>query len=300
MNKDQCKELSAIIDQFSPSDGIHATAIPGIHCIKFSEVGARLPNVYNASLCVIAQGKKRVMLEDEIYQYHPSEHLVVSVDLPVLGEVTVASPEAPYLCLQIDIEQQQLAELATQARLTFDDRTFVTRGMFVGQTDSSLADSVLRLARLLEKPEDIPLLAPMICREIHYRLLTGPHGSSVAQLALNGSHMNRISRAIVAIRQNYDKPLSVQDVANQVGMSVSSFHAHFKTVTAMSPLQYQKRLRLIEARNLMVSGNLDAAGTAYRVGYESASQFSREYTRMFGNPPKRDIDMLRSQNAVAM
>ncbi len=163
--------------------------------------------------------------------------------------------------------------------------------------DSALSDCVLRLARLLETPQDIALLAPMIKREIHYRLLNGEHGAMIAQLAQSGSHMQRIAAAIRQLKSNFDKPIRVEALADQIGMSVSSFHAHFKAVTAMSPLQYQKRLRLMEARQIMLAEKQDAASTAYRVGYESPSQFSREYARLFGNPPGRDIQRMVSAQA---
>lgn len=269
-----------------------------MNCIKLSELNARLPSVYNPSLCVIVQGQKRVLLEDEIYDYQPSEYLVVSVDLPVIGEVTRSSKDKPYLCLQIELDQHQLAELLVQTSIPVDERASTERGIFVGNMDTTLNDCVLRLARLLEVPQDIPLLAPMTKREVYYRLLNGPYGGVIAQLARTGSHMQRIFVAIQHLKTNYDKTVRVEELANQIGMSVSSFHAHFKTVTAMSPLQYQKRLRLLAARQIMLVEMQDAASTAHRVGYESPSQFSREYARMFGNPPGRDINRLMSAQAV--
>lgn len=165
--------------------------------------------------------------------------------------------------------------------------------------DESLGDGVLRLARLLEATQDIALLAPMIKREIHYRLLNGQYSDVIAQMAQTGSHMQRISEAIQILKANYDQPIKIEDLATQVGMSISSFHSHFKAVTAMSPLQYQKRFRLLEARKTMMTEMQDAASTAYRVGYESPSQFSREYLRMFGHPPKRDMSMLLQQQSIA-
>lgn len=294
MSKNERKELSAIVDRFSNGDGIHTTAIPGVSCIKLSELNARLPSVYHPSLCVILQGKKRVLLEDEIYEYQPSEYLVVSVDLPVISEVTQGSKDKPYLCLQIELDQHELTDLLVQANTPVDESISTERGIFVGNMDTLLSDCVLRLAQLLDAPQDIPLLSPMIKREIYYRLLNGQYGAVIAQLARAGSHMQRITVAIQQLRLNYDKPMKVETLANQIGMSVSSFHAHFKTVTAMSPLQYQKRLRLMEARQIMLVEMQDAASTAYRVGYESPSQFSREYARMFGNPPGRDISRLMS------
>jgi len=299
MNENQREELARLIDKFSLGNGIHSTALAGLNCIKLSEINDRLPSVYTPSLCVIVQGKKRALLNDEIYQYQPSEYLVGSVDLPVIGQVIEASQAKPYLCLQIELDLHQLAELIVQAGFPVKNKMTSQRGLFVGNMDLSLADGVLRLARLLEAPEDIPLLAPMIKREIYYRLLNGQYGDAIAQMTQTGSHMQRISAAIQILKADYNKPIKIEDLANQVGMSVSSFHTHFKAVTAMSPLQYQKRLRLMEARKIMLAETQDAATTAYRVGYESPSQFSREYMRMFGNPPGRDMKILLNERAIA-
>lgn len=291
------EELAAIIARFSSEDGIHTTAIPGLNCIRLSKPNARLPSVYNPSLCVIVQGRKRVWLEDEIYDYQPSEFLMVSVDLPVIGEVTQCSDDKPYLGLQIELDQHQLVDLLVQFGPGEEDgdAARTERGIFVGNMDSTLNDCVLRLTRLLDGPQDIPLLAPMIKREIYYRLLNGPFGKAITQLARAGSHMQRIAVAIGHLKSNFDKSVKVEELARQIGMSVSSFHAHFKTVTAMSPLQYQKRFRLLEARQIMLVEMQDAAATAYRVGYESPSHFSRDYARMFGNPPGRDINRLLAE-----
>jgi AraC-like DNA-binding protein len=299
MNETQRTELASLINKFSSGNGIHSTVITGVNCIKLNEIHDRLPSVYTPSLCVIVQGKKRVLLEDEIYQYQPSEYLVASVDLPVIGQVIEASKDKPYLCLQIELDLHQLTELMAQTRLPFKNKIPSQRGIFVGDVDESLGDGVLRLARLLEAPQDIALLAPMIKREIHYRLLNGQYGDVIAQMAQTGSHMQRISEAIQILKANYDQTIKIEDLATQVGMSISSFHSHFKAVTAMSPLQYQKRFRLLEARKIMMTETQDAASTAYRVGYESPSQFSREYVRMFGHPPKRDMSMLLQQQSIA-
>lgn len=300
MDKFEIEALAAIVERFSRSgEGIQATAIPGVHCIRFSEPSARLPSVYAPCVCVIVQGRKRVFLEKETYEYRPSEYLAVSVDLPVIGEVTEGSRQKPYLCLQIELDQFQLAELLIQARLPVAEQKATQRGIFVGDVDGALGDCALRLARLLDSPQDIPLLAPMIKRELYYRLLTGAHAASIAQLARAGSAMQRIAMAIRELKSNFDKPVRIEDLAARTGMSVSSFHAHFKAVTAMSPLQYQKRLRLMEARQIMLMEQRDAASTAYRVGYESPSQFSREYARVFGNPPGRDIQQLTAVRSGA-
>lgn len=292
MEINQQQELIGIIDKFSNGDGIHATDIAGVKCLRLSEEGVRLPDVYSPSLCIIVQGQKRVMLLDQTFEYQPPQYLAVSVELPVIGVVTQGSPELPYLCLQIELDPHVLAELLIPSGFTAGRRMSPRRGIFVARTDAALGDGVLRLARLLNTPRDIPLLAPLIKREIFYRILSGGHGEAVAQMVSSGSHMQRIAAAIQQIKLSYDKPVKVESLARQVGMSVSSFHAHFKTVTAMSPLQYQKRLRLLEARQIMLVEQQDAASTSYRVGYQSPAQFSREYSRTFGNPPGRDIDRM--------
>lgn len=296
MDKIQINELSEIINRFSNIDGIHETNIPGMTAIRLSGINMQLPTVYTPSLCIIVQGRKQVLLEDERYQYQPSQYLAASVDLPVIGQVTQASAAKPYLCLQINLDARLISELMLQ---TQPASTETSRGIFIGKVSDDLGDAVLRYARLMEKPQDAPLLSPLIIREIHYRMLTGEHGAAIAQLVIKGSNMQRINSAIYKIKSDYNKPMTVEDMAEIAGMSLSSFHFHFKEVTAMSPLQFQKRLRLTEARKMMLADSLDAASTAYRVGYESASQFSREYSRMFGKPPMRDIESLRLTGAIA-
>lgn len=290
---DRLNELAALIGKYSDGDGIHATAVKGLRCIRLSAPNMKLPAVYEPSICVIAQGSKQVLLDEEIYRYAPPEFLAVSVDLPLLGQVVEASAERPYLCLQIEIDPRQIGELIAQSSETHWTREDTSRGLFVGRLDGAAQDAVLRLTRLLDTPKDIPLLAPMVLREIHYRLLSGEYGPSIAQMAIAGSNTHRIAQIIRRMKSNLAAPVRVEELAAMANMSPSSFHQHFKAVTAMSPLQYHKRLRLTEARHILLAENADAASTAYRVGYESASQFSREYARMFGAPPMRDIAGIR-------
>ncbi len=285
-------ELGELITRFSSGDGVTQTAIQGLHCIRLSAPHLKLPGVYQPSICVIVQGAKQVLLDEEIYRYAPPQFLAVSVDLPLLGQVTEASAEKPYLCLQIEIDARQIADLIAQwGDASWSDRGS-SRGLFVGEVDAGLQDAVLRLARLLETPRDIPVLAPLALRELHYRILSGPYGPAMAQMALAGSSTHKIGQAIRRIKTQLAEPIRVEDLASMVHMSPSSFHQHFKTVTAMSPVQYQKRLRLTEARHILLTGKADATSTAYRVGYQSVSQFSREYSRMFGAPPMKDVERL--------
>lgn len=300
MNELEKQELASLIDRFSECEGPNQMPIPGVFSYKATTTGRITPNVYDPSLCIVAQGRKQAMLGEELYHYRPADYLMVSVNLPMIGRITEASEEKPYLCMKIRLDLQQISELLVHMdsrRKRFDP---TSRGIFVGRLKGAASESILRLARLMDTPEDIPALAPVMIREVYYRLLCSEHGHTIVQRVLKGTNMHRIASVIQKLKTELEQPISVKDLADQAGMSVSTFHVHFKSVTAMSPLQFQKRLRLIEARQLMLSDNLDAAHTAYRVGYESPSQFNREYARMFGNPPGRDISHLRQQGQADM
>jgi AraC-like DNA-binding protein len=288
------RELARLVDKFSKGEGMHASAVGGVHCIKLSETHVQLPTVYQPSICVIVQGAKQVLLEEEIYRYAPPQFLAVSVDLPLVGQVTEATHEAPYLCLAIDIDARQIADLIASSGDAGWSRGETARGLFVGDLDAGMQDSVLRLARLLENPRDIPVLAPLAMREFHYRILNSPYGPAIAQMAIAGSNTHKIGQIIRRIKTKLAEPIRVEELASMANMSASSFHQHFKAVTAMSPVQYQKRLRLTEARHILLAENADAQSAAYRVGYQSVSQFSREYARMFGAPPMRDMEGIRT------
>lgn len=292
------QELAMLTDKYSSGEGVHATAVNGLFCIRLSAPNMKLPSVYQPSICVILQGAKQVLLEEEIYRYAPPQFLAVSVDLPLLGQVTEASPEKPYLCLQIELDPRQIGELIAQSADAVGSRDHTARGLFVGTLEDATQEAVLRIARLLETPRDIPMLAPMMLRELHYRLLRSDHGPAIAQMAIAGSTTHKIGQTLRKIKTHLALPIRVEELAAMANMSPSSFHQHFKAVTAMSPLQYQKRLRLTEARRILLSEGVDAASTAYRVGYQSVSQFSREYARMFGAPPIRDIESLRNPSTL--
>ncbi|BDC52256.1 AraC family transcriptional regulator [Bryobacterales bacterium F-183] len=299
MRETERLELVDLLEESSNrTDGYHATPLPGVHVIRGSQPGLGVPTVLNPSLCVIVQGSKRVAVEQDVYLYTPPQFLVVSVDLPVTGNVLEATKRKPYLCLQIDIDQSQLADLFTQTGMLPSSTPAASeRGIFVGTLDATFTDSILRLARMLRTPRDIPALAPLAIREVHYRLLSHPCGGQIAQIAIQDSSMERIARVLARIKTRFNEEHRVEHLAEMANMSPSSFHAHFKSVTAMSPLQYVKKLRLLEARRLLVAGEADAARAALQVGYESPSQFSREYSRMFGAPPARDAMRLRQASA---
>lgn len=291
------RELATLIDHHAPDEGMHRRAeIPGMWLIRSDQTTHPLHVVHAPAVCIIAQGSKLVSLGGSDYRYDTAKYLVVSVDLPVTGCVTDASKEEPYLCLRVDFDPQLLAalELELPKRPALRARSAAPlRGLFLSEITSSLADVAARLVRLLDTPEDIAILGPLLLKELHYRLLTGEHAEVVRHIARGEGRMAQVTRAICWIKDNFNQPLSVERLAGDVGMSSSTLHEHFKSVTSMSPLQYQKQLRLQEARRLMLTGAKDAARAGHAVGYESSSQFSREYARFFGMSPGRDSTRLR-------
>ncbi len=292
-NNKSYNELAQLINKYSQCDGIHTTKIEGLHCYKMSAPNNRLPVVYKPSIYVVAQGNKQVLLNQEVFQYTQGNYLAVSVDLPLIGEVTKASISKPYLCAQIDIDMQIMTELALKLQAK-DELPYKTeKGIFVGSINERLINCIMRLVQLLDTPKDIPYLSSIIKQEIHYHLLSGPHGSSIIQTYLHGSNMHRIAKIIDIMKSDIAKPISVEALATIINMSTSNFYNQFKKVTGFSPLQYLKRLRLTQARQMMLFNNTDATNTAYLVGYESPSQFSREYARLFGLPPQKEIKEFR-------
>ncbi|WP_317890305.1 AraC family transcriptional regulator [Paenibacillus peoriae] len=287
-------ELARLIERFSSQDGVLTTAIPSLHFVRSSNTTVPIHQVHEPALCIVAQGRKVVMLAEESYHYGTFDYLVVSVDLPISGQVTQASAEAPYLCLRLNFDPHQVLDLIKESAFPTSPMPDSRRGLYVSQTNSLLLDAVVRLVHLLESPQDVPVLAPLVIREILYRILQGNQGESLKQLVMTGSHSNRIAEVIKRIKQDYDKPLRIEELSKLANMSPSSLHRHFKEVTAMSPMQYQKQLRLQESRRLLLSESADAADVGFQVGYESPSQFSREYARLFGLPPISDIKRLRS------
>ncbi|WCM63993.1 AraC family transcriptional regulator [Paenibacillus polymyxa] len=287
-------ELARLIERFSNQDGVLTTAIPSLHFVRSSNTTVPIHQVHEPALCIVAQGRKVVMLAEESYHYGTFDYLVVSVDLPISGQVIQASAEAPYLCLRLNFDPHQVLDLIKESAFPTSPMPDSRRGLYVSQTNSLLLDAVVRLVHLLESPQDVPVLAPLVIREILYRILQGNQGESLKQLVMTGSHSNRIAEVIKRIKQDYDKPLRIEELSKLANMSPSSLHRHFKEVTAMSPMQYQKQLRLQESRRLLLSESADAADVGFQVGYESPSQFSREYARMFGLPPISDIKRMRS------
>ncbi|USI74699.1 AraC family transcriptional regulator [Sphingomonas morindae] len=295
---DRIAELAAIIDRHVSGTGICTTVMPHVSLIRADQPSTPTPAVYEASLCLIAQGSKQVSIGEQHLVYDAAHYLLVSVDLPLVGLVTEASPDKPYLCCKIDLDSKMLADLMATEGGPIARTELPVLGVY--PSDPDLLDAACRLVRLLDRPETIGALAPLIEREILYRLMTGPHGPMLRHVATAGSHLNQISRAIAAIRRRFDAPIRITEIAADAGMSPSSLHAHFKAVTRMTPLEYQKQLRLQEARRLMLVQGATAGAAGFAVGYESPSQFSREYRRLFGASPRQDIERLQMSSASAM
>ncbi|MBW4688010.1 MAG: AraC family transcriptional regulator [Komarekiella atlantica HA4396-MV6] len=292
----ECKQLVTLLQRYTDGkgNGIYQTDINQLEFTRESSVSTALHDVCEPILAIIVQGKKEVLLGEETYSYGAAQYLVVSIDLPLNGFVVEATPDKPYLGFKLNLESLILSDIIAQTNLNTPKKENSVRGLFVSDASLQLLDCAIRLTQLLDTPQDIPILAPLIIREIYYRLLIGEQGEAVRQIATSGSNMQRIAKAIKLIKANFTKPMRVEELARQASMSASSFHQHFKSVTSMSPLQYQKQLRLLAARRLLLAENFDAANAAYQVGYESPSQFSREYSRMFGAPPIKDIQRLRT------
>ena len=276
------------------------TAIPGLSLFQRNEPTQPESRMYEPRICLIAQGAKRVLLGDDTYVYGERHFLITSVNLPTVVQITKASREKPCLGLILKLDQREISQLMVDSNLPLSRPQQSSRGMATGEVTLPLLTAFQRLVDLLAEPKDIPILAPIIQREIFYRLLVGDQGARLRQIATAGSQSQQIARAIDWLKDNFTRPLRIDDLATEVNMSTSTFHHHFRTLTAMSPLQYQKWLRLNEARRLMLIENQDAATVAFQVGYESPSQFSREYGRLFGAPPLRDITSLRQMTANEM
>lgn len=271
--------------------------LKGLRLHRLSAPTELAHSVSDPAFCVIAQGSKEGFLGEYRYQYDPMHYLLVTAELPIVSHVIEASPERPYLSLSLKLDPVTVgAVMVETGQLATHDETHV-RALDVSALDADLLDAILRLVRLLDNPTEAPFLAPLITREIIFRLLLGEQGDRLRYIATQGGHAHRIARAIERLRNELDHPLRVEDIARDLGMSVSSFHHHFKAVTAMSPLQFQKQVRLQEARRLMLSEDLDAATAGYRVGFNDPAHFNREYKKTFGLPPLSDVKQLREQAA---
>jgi AraC-like DNA-binding protein len=274
-----------------------ATPISGLNLHRWETATEPTSYMLPPSICLIGQGRKRLHLGEESYVYDANKYLITSVDLPVVTQIIEASGDRPYLGLTLELDLRVIAQLILDQDMPSARPTSKRLGIAVSDVSAPLLDAFNRLLDLLEKPEDIPALAPLVKQEIFYRLLTGEQGPLLRQITTVGNHGYQISRSIEWLKENFSRPVKMEELASKAGLSLSAFHNHFRTMTAMSPLQYQKRMRLNEARRLMLTEHVDASKAAFKVGYESPSQFSREYSRQFGAPPMRDIKSLIQDSA---
>ena len=288
------EKLACLISAYAPHDGSFDLSIPGVHAGRFSRINKECAHVLRVpSLCIVAQGAKTVIVGEEVYEYDSSRMIVFSVALPIAAQVTQASFAKPYLSLQLDLDAPRIAELVLKVFPHGVPPAQERKAVYITPVDASIISAATRLIECLQQPGDAELLAPLVVDEILIRLLRSPIGVRAAQMGFAESSVQRVAKAISWLRVNYSQPVKVEELADLVNMSVSSFHEHFKAVTSMSPLHYQKVLRLQEARRLMLSAMMDAGSASERVGYLSPSQFSREYSRFFGSAPTRDIARLR-------
>jgi AraC-like DNA-binding protein len=289
--------LARCIAAYAPHDGSFELRIPGLTASRSSRTNAECVHALRLpSLCIIAQGAKTVIVGEEVYEYDASRMIVFSVALPVAAQVTQASRSEPYLALRLDLDPHKIAELVLKVYPRGVPPVQERSAVYVAPVDVSIVNAATRLMECLAQPGDAELLAPLVVDEILIRLLRSPIGVRVAQMGFAESSLHRVAKAISWLRANFSQPIKVEDLAGLVHMSVSSFHEHFKSVTSMSPLQYQKVLRLQEARRLMLSTMMDAGTASQHVGYLSASQFSREYSRFYGSAPTKDIARLRNDS----
>ena len=295
----EAARLARLLAAYAPHDGSFDMRIPGLMVSRLSRVEKACVHALRvSSLCIVAQGAKTVIVGDEVYEYDASQMIVFSVALPVAAQVTQATPSHPYLSLRLELDPHKIAELVLKVYPRGLPAVQEKSAVYLTPVDDCIVNAAIRLMECLAHPGDAELLGPLVTEEILIRLLRSPIGVRVAQMGFAESSVQRIAKAISWLRENYSQPMKVEELAEMVHMSVSSFHEHFKAVAAMSPLQYQKVLRLQEARRLMLSAMMDACAASQHVGYLSASQFSREYSRFFGSAPTRDIARLRQETRI--
>lgn len=288
------QEIASIAARYANGEGDGATAIEGLGISRRTSPSDPCHGSYRPCFAMVIQGAKSVQLGTDTINYGAGDYLLTSLDLPVAWRVVEASPEVPHFCITVAISSDKVLDLMGKSGLAKPlGPTKIQRGIVVNGATPELLDAAVRLMRLLDRPADIPSLAPLIEQEILYRILTGPAGAQLINIAIADSHGNRIARAIAWLKENFAGTLRIEELAEHVGMSASSFHHHFKSITAMTPVQYQKHLRLHEARRLMLVEGLDVGNAGHRVGYQSPSQFSREYSRLYGMSPARDMDSVR-------
>jgi AraC-like DNA-binding protein len=293
--KELSGELADLIERQTGSDGRHETAIAELTFWRFSNPTEPTPFIQQPAVYIVVQGRKQITVGDETYLYDPSQYLAVSLELPAIGRVLEASPDEPFLCVTLSVDPRELAALIVANGLPTPSDDHDGRAIYVSPLEPALLEGLLRLVRLLDTPKDIPVVAPLILRELHYRLLQGEQHGRLAEIAIGDGRLRRVAGAIAWIKEHFTESLQIEALAKHVNMSPSALHSHFKAVAAMSPIQYQKRLRLEEARRRLLATGTSAETVAYEVGYASPSQFSREYVRLFGQPPRRDAERMREE-----
>lgn len=292
--RDKRFELAKMISIFSPGEGKYESPVQGTHCIKISQPNQRTKCHWRPSLGIIAQGCKEIVLGNKVYQFDDAHYIATPIDLPVMSRIAAASPEKPFLGLLVGLDPLTLGEVAAQLEKDFPQKTEnPLRAIFVGKTSDKMLDATVRLGELFQNSEEACILGPLIIKEILYHLLKGPDGPAIWQFVRSGSKMHKVSESIYRLKSELDIDVDIDTLAKNVNMSRSAFFKCFKEVTTLSPIQYQKRLRLLEARRLMTEKDETAESSAFKVGYKSTSQFSREYARMFGDSPLRDTKKIR-------
>ena len=287
------KELLNKVKELKLDEGFNDTLIPGFKVIFTTQTFESVQSIYKPSLCVILQGAKKVIVGDKIYSYSPGEYIVASVEVPVTGQITKASPKEPYMCLMIELEPSMIFDVLKDTPSFKTQQSADKSGTYVSKVEDGIYDAFIRLIKCLDTPADANFLSANILREVIYRLVIGSNGEVVRQMGVAGSQNQRVTNAITILKKKFNITVNIEELAHEVGMSPSTFHKHFKDITNMSPLQYQKLIRLQEARRLLMIETGDAATVAFEVGYESPSQFNREYSRLFGKPPKQDMKSLK-------
>lgn len=291
-------ELAKIINLSAPGDGVHKMPVSDTYCVKFSHLDCRWQR-WHASLCIVAQGYTEIMADREFNRYDGVHYIATPIDLPVASRLFAATPEQPFLCIKIIFDSVTLNEIAAQMEKDFpNEMEKPLRAMFIGKASDEMLEAAIRLGKLFQAPEDAHILGPLVIREMFYYLLKGPDGPALRQFVRSGSKMYKISQAIYTLRTKLSEDMDVSSLAKTANMSRSAFFKAFKEATEMSPIQYQKRLRLMEARRLMIVEGETAEGSAFKVGYNSAPQFSREYSRMFGNSPLRDVMEIKKSGDI--
>ena len=291
--------LAEMIHELCPRDGSHETAVEGLFLTRCSTTEVPRNSLQTAVFCVVAQGAKSILLNEKHFFYDRNKYLLVSLDLPLVGQIEEATVAKPFLGMSLVLDFEEVGSLMRETALPHESAPPLRPALMIGSMDDDLLDAVIRLTALLKKPDQIAVLAPLVRREIFYKLLLSEQGGLLRRMTADGGKIQRVASGLAWLRRNVARPIRMEELAREMRMSPSGMHSWFRAVTSMSPLQYQKQLRLQEARRMLFSDALDAATVSRQVGYESPSQFSREYRRFFGSPPMRDIERLRSASALS-